>query len=863
MAKTSEVYNLTYQEAMFRSARISNVHYKLNLHLLKGERYSGVCEVTLTTSEATSELWIDLRCLTVSELLINGSSAQIRYENCHLYLPNLHSGQNTVSITFHNNYTNDGCGLHRFVDKADGEEYLYTQFEPFYAHKAFPCFDQPDIKATFQLTTRSPADWMVISNEVVESVSAIEESSEVVRNFKTTAKISSYLYAICAGPYEEFREDDNELDIPLGLYCRKSLASYLIPERYFHWTIQGFKFYNDFFGIKYPFGKYDQVFVPEFNFGAMENVGCVTYRDQYVFKDAPSEVQLSRVCDTFLHEMAHMWFGDLVTMKWWDDLWLNESFATFMSHLSTITNLGKEYPWVWRNFLSRKGWGYSTDQLSTTHPIHTHVEHTGQTETNFDGISYSKGSAVLKQLYFLVGPDVFRTALQNYMHEFQYRNAEFEDLINKLAAEVERQGLGIDLHAWAESWVKTTGLNELTPELVLDSEGNISKLLVHQSPATPQHPTLRSHKIIIEVLDAECNSLAKHSVFILPQETTELHEFNGLKGSCVILNVEDWGYCKIVLDDKSLQAVKSNFSNIKDLLTRQLIWRALFDMVRDIKLSGVEFCEVVISFLPQEADSILANYILEITEAVLYNYIPQGSEKESLASRIFNILLAKISSASTQEESMIYQKRVTSYMHHPADIRKCIDWVENDSTGIEGFKLGQLDRWEIIKRYSTIEPNAAAMVETELQRDKSDVGELARLYCEAAYPVAESKERCWRMYLESAHTYSRYQRDASMSGFNISHQRELLASYFDAYFSSVLEIIRTKEKEYSKDFCAYLLPRYVDEEHVISKIEELIPSLPSERFEIIRHYRERLDMLKKFKEGKELSRRYLESQAKL
>lgn len=863
MAKVSEVYNLTFEEAMFRSTRVSNVHYKLNLHLSKGERYSGTCEVTLTSTEATSEIWIDLRCLTISELLINGSPSEIRHENCHLYLLNLQVGQNTVIITFQNKYTNDGCGLHRFIDKEDGEEYLYTQFEPFYAHKAFPCFDQPDIKGTFQLSTRCPADWMVISNEVVESVSTHEDTLEVFRSFKTTAKISSYLYAICAGPYEEFREDDNELDIPLGIYCRKSLSSYLIPERYFHWTIQGFKFYNEFFGIKYPFGKYDQVFVPEFNFGAMENVGCVTYRDQYVFKDAPSEVQLSRVCDTFLHEMAHMWFGDLVTMKWWDDLWLNESFATFMSHLSTITSLGEDYPWVWRNFLSRKGWGYATDQLSTTHPIHTHVQHTGETETNFDGISYSKGSAVLKQLYFLVGPEVFRTALQNYMHEFQYKNAEFEDLITKLAAEVEKKELGIDLHAWAENWVKTTGLNELTPELVHDSEGNILKLLVHQKPALPNHPTLRQHKIIIELLDFECNSLSKHSVFILPQETTELHHFNGLKGNCVILNVEDWGYCKIVLDDKSLQVIRNSFMNIKDLLTRQLIWRALYDMVRDIKLSGVEFCEFVISFLPPEQDSILANYILEIVAPVLYSFIPEGSDKKALASRIFHILLDKIQSSSSQEESMIYQKRVTSFMHHPDDIRRCVDWVENDSTGIEGFKLGQIDRWEVIKRYATIEPNAAQIVENELQRDKSDVGELARLYCEAAYPVEASKAKSWNLFLESADTYSRYQRDSSMAGFNISHQRELLATYFDAYFSSVLEIISTKEKEYSKDFCGHLLPRYVDEQQVISKLEELIPQIPHERFEIVRNYRENLDMLQKHKQGKDLSRRFLESRAKL
>jgi aminopeptidase N len=264
----------------------------------------------------------------------------------------------------------------------------------------------------------------------------------------------------------------------------------------------------------------------------------------------------------------------------------------------------------------------------------------------------------------------------------------------------------------------------------------------------------------------------------------------------------------------------------------------MFDMVRDIKLSGVEFCEIAISFLPEEEDSILANYIFELAETVLYKYIPQGSEKETLASRILSILLTKISSASTQEIAMIYQKRVNPFIYAPDDIRKCIEWVQNDSTGIDNFTLGQLDRWEIIKRYASIESNAAKIVERELERDKSDVGELARLYCEAAYPVAETKEQCWRIYLESAETYSRYQREASMSGFNIPSQGELLAGYSDEYFSNVLRIIGSKEKEYSKDFCTHLVPRYAEEEKVIPKLEELIPLLPLDRFEIIRSYQE-------------------------
>jgi aminopeptidase N len=677
----------------------------------------------------------------------------------------------------------------------------------------------------------------------------------LVRTFKTTSKISTYLYAICAGPYEEFRHDDNEVSIPLGLYCRKSLKKYVVPERYFTWTVAGFKFYQSFFGINYPFTKYDQIFVPEFNFGAMENVGCVTYRDQYVFKDPPSQVQLARCCDTFLHEMAHMWFGDLVTMKWWDDLWLNESFATFMSHLCTDKALGEMFPMVWSEFLNLKGWGYETDQLTTTHPIHTPVLHTGETETNFDGISYAKGSAVLKQLYFLVGHDCFQAALQKYMQHFKFSNAVFDDLIRFLDEEVRHRGLDIDLHEWAESWVNTSGLNEVQALVSLDTEGKVSELKVRQTPALADHGTLRKHKIIVEVFDADMISVSSQSVVIQDSEFTNLPEFNGLPFGCVILNVNDWGYCKVILDDLSRETLKHHLSKVPNSLTRQLVWRSIFDGVRDIKLPAVEFLEFVINQLPLESDSNIANYVLELSYEALYDYVPEGSLKEDLAHALFSIVLYKLKSSSSQD-AIIYQKRVTWFLYHRSDILTAVSWLD---TGISTYQLGQKERWEIIQKYSTITTDAISLVTLELERDPSDTGLYAKLYSEAAYPEASSKQAIWDKYLQSGETFSRYERESSMGGFNVARQHELLHKYFDEYFNAVPSILANKDKEYSKDFCETLLPKFVEEDKVIERLTELLKGIPEERFEVIRMYKENLDKLKKQRDAKELSRRYTTS----
>lgn len=869
--KSSAVYELTHKEAQLRSSIVSEVKYDLRLSLSTKDSYAGFLNVSFEASDPCECLWVDFKGSEVSEVKINSAVVPVNHTNSRIALPRVQKGVNQVEIRFHNKYSRDGLGLHYYKDPEDQEVYLYTQFEPFSANRMFPCFDQPDLKATLDLVIKAPTTWKIITSEyAISSTSDYSREMPVVHDYQSTEpeiihvfpgkyRISTYLYSLCAGPYVEHRYDDNELGIPFGLYCRKTMDKHLVPKMYFHWTVEGHKFYKNFFDVPYPFSKYDQVFVPEFNMGAMENVGCVTYRDQYIFKDPPSDVQLHRVCNTFLHEMAHMWFGNLVTMKWWDDLWLNESFATFMSSLAIDTQLRDTFPLAWREFLGSKGWGYATDQMSTTHPISTQVKTTTETETNFDGISYSKGSAVLKQLYFLVGGKVFQTASARYMKRFKFANAEFADLIKFIGAAAYEAGCCIDVQAWANSWILTAGLNELTPVLT-HAEGKLTNFIIQQRPAVAAHCTLRNHSIIVEAFDSNLNSLGRVKVLVKAQEETEITDFIGTNAAVVLLNVEDWGYCKVRIDENSLTSLKKDLVKIQDPLTRQIVYRALWDMVRDSKLSAVEFVQFVTQQLPHESDCGLANYSLEISNAALYNYVPTCPTKENLAHNLFAAVLEKVKN-STPENSLTFQKILKAFIYHPEDVKLALSWVEADDTKIPGFVLGKLDRWSIIKKFATISEEAKSFVEAEYIRDPSDTGHFSKLYCEAAYPNSEAKAKLWENILTSEESKSRYERESIMSGFNVERQRDVLESLSEKFYEQVLPMITTRDKEFYIDFCHHLIPAYMPDSWNIERLENIIEKLPADKFEVARGFKETLDALKRIKNGKDCSQAYIDSLA--
>ena len=491
-------------------------------------------------------------------------------------------------------YTNTGEGLHRFVDPVDGAVYLYSQFETADAKRLFACFDQPDLKARFTVTVAAPADWQVVSNGATTSTEP-GPSGAVVHRFATTEPMSTYVTALIAGPYHVIRDHHDGID--LGIFCRSSLAQHLDADRLFTETKQGFDFYHGAFGVRYPFGKYDQLFVPEFNAGAMENAGAVTFREEYVFRSRVTRALYERRCETILHEMAHMWFGDLVTMRWWDDLWLNESFATWASVVAQVS--ATEYTSAWTTFANaEKSWAYVQDQLPSTHPIAADMVDLAAVEVNFDGITYAKGASVLKQLAAYVGFDEFLTGLRGYFEAHAFGNATLEDLLSAL-----EQTSGRDLHVWADAWLKTTGLNTLSADLDVDENGVITRFEVLQSGAAPGAGERRPHRLAIGTYDRDDTGRLVRTNRVELDVAAGAHRgaraWSGVpRGAFVLLNDDDLTYCKARLDAASLSTAIDGIADVAESLPRTLLWSAVWEMTRDALMRARDFVILAVRGVP-------------------------------------------------------------------------------------------------------------------------------------------------------------------------------------------------------------------------------------------------------------------------
>ena len=486
-------------------------------------------------------------------------------EDGGLPLPDL-AEQNTLVVTADCRYSNSGEGLHWFRDPEDGQVYLYTQFEPADAKRMFACFDQPDLKAAVTVHVVAPFDWQVISNTGGRTIEAGPGGSQLV-HFQPTKRISTYLVALIAGPYA--RVTDSHEGIPLGLYCRASLAEYLDADALFEVTKQGFDFFHKVFDYPYPFDKYDQLFVPEFNAGAMENAGAVTILEDYVFRSKVSRGKYERRAETVLHELAHMWFGDLVTMRWWDDLWLNESFATYISTLCQAE--ATEYDTAWTTFANtEKSWAYAQDQLPSTHPIAADIPDVAAVEVNFDGITYAKGASVLKQLVAYVGREEFLTGVQKYFRRHEYGNTTLADLLGPLS-----ESSGRDLSEWADQWLRTSQVNTLRPVYELTDDGRYASFAIEQS-AVDAHPVLRNHRLAVGLYDGPRRATRSSRVELdVAGARTEVPDLVGHPAAdLVLVNDDDLTYAKLRLDDRSLATLRSRIGDLTDPLARALCWSA-------------------------------------------------------------------------------------------------------------------------------------------------------------------------------------------------------------------------------------------------------------------------------------------------
>src|SRR5882757_7009145 len=601
---------------------VSSIQYAIELDLTDGAGRPGTSTFTSTTTvrfdcaQPGASSWIDIVAAGVHSAVLNGTELDISgyREDDGIALPNL-AAHNELTVRADGRYMNTGEGLHRFVDPVDDAVYLYSQFETADAKRMFTCFDQPDLKGRYQLTVTAAPDWKVISNAVIEKSAPAEHGAQTHR-FATSEIISTYLVALIAGPYASWHDEHD--GIPLGIFCRSSLAGHMDSERLFTETKQGFDFYHANFGVRYPFGKYDQLFVPEFNAGAMENAGAVTFLEDYVFRSRVTKYLYERRAETVLHEMAHMWFGDLVTMRWWDDLWLNESFATWASVICQAS--ATEYTGSWVTFANvEKAWAYRQDQLPSTHPVAADIPDLAAVEVNFDGITYAKGASVLKQLVAYVGLEPFLAGLRSYFEAHKWGNATFDDLLGAL-----EKSSGRDLSDWGRQWLKTTGLNTLRADFDVDADGRFTRFALTQSGAAPGAGETRVHRLAIGVYDDDGSGKlvrVHREELDISGASTDVAALVGISaGRLVLVNDDDLTYCSLRLDSGSLDAALQRIADIADPLPRSLVWSAAWEMTHDAELRARDFVSLVSGGVYAETEVGVAQRLLLQAQTALGSY---------------------------------------------------------------------------------------------------------------------------------------------------------------------------------------------------------------------------------------------------
>ncbi len=827
---------LTQSEAEARAARIDDVAYEIELQLARNSsEYTGRVVATFTHS-GEGATFLDHTGLRIDSLELNGQViAEPEWDGHRLVLAGeLLAAENRLEITYTNEYDTTGEGLHRFEDPEDGEVYLYTNFEPFGAHRLFPCFDQPDLKARYLLEVTHPSDWKVITNSAETGSHAGSEEGLVTTSFERTAEFSTYLFALIAGPYVGFLDDYG--DIKLGFYARHSLAEHVDADELFEVTKQGLAFFGDFFDYPYPFGKYDQIFVPEFNAGAMENVGAVTFSERMVFRDPPTDNQRLGRGEVILHEMAHMWFGDLVTMRWWNDLWLNESFASYMSYLAL--DQATRFSTAWQAFNSgMKNWAYRQDQLITTHPIAGEVEDTDQTFLNFDGITYGKGASVLKQLVAYIGLDGFREGMQLYFRRHEYGNTTLAEFLDALG-----EGAGRDLHGWAALWLETPSLNTLSAEVERDGD-RVSAMQLTQT-ALADYPTLRPHRIEVALGRSEGEAVTIEAVAAeIDTATAQVPDAVGLAApEFVFPNYNDHDFVKVALDEASVDFVRERLEAIDDPLLRQLVWQALWNMVRDQQLRSSDYLELASAKVVDEDDQELVETILATMTASVSRYVPE-ERKADAAHALFELAWERLPDVEGDLQ-IIWVRTLIGAAISASDVTRVLSLADGQVT-IEGLTIDQDIRWSLAASAVALGlPDAEERVAAEADRDASDRGQRAQLRCEAARPDADAKAAAWERIHGEGYG-SLHLTGAAMSGFQWWAQRDLLDAYTERFFEALPAIFAERDNEFARGYLGALLPGYRVTPELLDRSRRFLEAVGDDQPLLTRSLRESNDELER------------------
>ncbi|HEX7984955.1 MAG TPA: aminopeptidase N [Duganella sp.] len=737
-ARAENAY-LSQADAAARSARVGNVDYTLEFALTGGESFSGTTTLAFDLSDAGQPLTIDLDKATIASLTVNGKAVAPRYNQWFITLApaDLKEGRNTVTIAYTRPHSTNGEGLHRMVDPVDGRVYTYSHFEPAAAHQMFALFDQPDLKATFQVSVTTPADWVVSSTMRESGVTEVAGGKRWT--FPRSKKLSPYNFSMHAGPYKVW--EDNSGPYPMRLFARQSAAAQVSPRDWFNYTSRGLKFFDQYFGVPYQFEKYDQLLVPDFLYGAMENAAAITFGERsFLHRDEMTAAQRESLAGVILHEMAHQWFGDLVTMKWWNGLWLNESFASFMGTLATAE--ATEFGNAWQGFyLDGKQAAYTQDQRVTTHPIETPVPSTANAFDNIDAITYSKGASTLKQLRHLIGEEAFRQGVHNYLVKYSYQNARLEDFIGSLSA-----AAGRDLGAWTKEWLYEPGVNTIAAEFSC-AGGKVTSFSVRQSAPGPTMPTLREQRVQIALFKLGKDGLAldKNLAVTYNGATTAVPELAG--AACpdlVYPNYQDWGYAKVQLDKKSFATAQTSLNKVDDPLLRSMLWQSLWDGVRDGKLPLNAFLSTVLANAPGEKDYTLLGNIVDKTlqsDAYLKN---MGSSVAAYRAKVGGqlermALTAARAAGADKNFQRLWLSTYVGVATSPAALARLADILDGKPV-VPGLNVNQDLRWDIVTRLNRFAyPGSEALLAAERERDKSDSGQAAALAARVIRPDAGIK----------------------------------------------------------------------------------------------------------------------------
>jgi aminopeptidase N len=794
---------LTQVEAAARAAAVSQVRYDLRLDLTaNAATFRGhlVARFTLAAGHAGS-IFLCFRGRTIHALTLNGVAIDVPdWNGYRLTLPAAHlkgGAENILDIAFENAYDTGGDGVFRFIDPEDQAEYVYTNFEPYEAHRMAPIFDQPDVKAKLSLTVTAPSAWSVFANGA-ETEARPDGAGVTLHTFAETPPLASYLFSFAAGPFVGRRF---EVSIPgratpvqVGLWSRGSLERYLSYDLFQKMTSQAFLYFGELFGREYPFEKLDHVYCPEFNVGAMENVGLITYTERYIFRSTPTPSDVTDLAEVVFHEIAHMWFGNLVTMRWWDDLWLNESFATYAAALCLTE--GSEHTTAWQEFnVQLKRWSLIEDDSPTTHPIAGTVADTDQTFLNFDGITYGKGGAVLKQLGARLGRAGFSAGLRLHFQRHAFGNATLADFLASL-----EEGSGISLATWSDQWLRTSGPNRLGALITPSTSGTIGSLTVTQEVVSGDE-VLREHLLRVALLypgDGAAVIIEPHEVLATGARTDVPSAVGRPLPLAVIPNHDDLAVGKLALDDATLRFAESRLEAIPDGLLRQLTWMAIWELVRDGRYPSARYAQLLIDRLPHEVDSSIVQGIVESTlGSLLLRYMPDG-ERERWGSRIVETARARLAAGGSEGMRIVWSRVMVLAAVTPRDVEET--WqVAVGETPLDGVEIDQDHRWSLLIRAASFgAPNIVERLKREALRDPSDRGERALLAAEAATPNVAAKRATWGRILRADGYGSVRKTLAAASGFAWPWQHELLAPYV-AQIPTALLALGSADATFARD----------------------------------------------------------------